>query len=176
MFLFFYFAFVKFYWNVNGHQGIFLEGLDHCITAPAGTHKNLLIDGNEIGLFRSMTEKKEGPRHDLKLDRLSERAKVNIRITHCKFQHSFLQILPHIFYRCYYTISQVHNQNMCYITNAYLGWLYMCNCIILYYTIVYILCLSKSDGTMHIYWYHPPHNLTAHTWSCQIIMFSPLLI
>lgn len=74
--MFFCFNF-KFCINLNRHQNIFLEGLDHCITAPAGTHKNLVIEGNGIGLFRSMTEK-ESPRHDLKLDRLSERAKVNI--------------------------------------------------------------------------------------------------
>lgn len=62
------------------------RGLDHCITAPAGIHKNLLIDGNEIGLFRSMTEKKEGPRHDLKLDRLSERAKQKLIANLVKIQ------------------------------------------------------------------------------------------
>uniref|UniRef100_A0A5B7ACA7 Putative sterol 3-beta-glucosyltransferase UGT80B1 isoform X1 n=1 Tax=Davidia involucrata TaxID=16924 RepID=A0A5B7ACA7_DAVIN len=51
------------------------RGLDHCDTAPVGTHKNLFLESHEIGFYRSMTEKRENPRHDLKLDRLSEREK-----------------------------------------------------------------------------------------------------
>lgn len=57
-----------------------LEGLDHCITAPVGIHRNLLFDDHGISFTRSMTEKKEAPRHDFKLDRLSEREKVDNRI------------------------------------------------------------------------------------------------
>lgn len=53
-----------------------LEGLDHCITAPVGIHRSLLFDDHEISFTRSMTEKK----HDIKLDRLSEREKVDNRI------------------------------------------------------------------------------------------------
>lgn len=34
------------------------RGLDCCITTPAGIHKNLLIDDNEIRSFRFMTENK----------------------------------------------------------------------------------------------------------------------
>ncbi|KAH7525113.1 hypothetical protein FEM48_Zijuj06G0190700 [Ziziphus jujuba var. spinosa] len=52
-----------------------LKVLDHCITAPVGTHRGLLIDDYGITFSRSMTEKKEIPRRDLKLDRLSEREK-----------------------------------------------------------------------------------------------------
>ncbi|KAK6257722.1 hypothetical protein QUC31_001181 [Theobroma cacao] len=59
------------------------KGLDHCITAPVGTPRNLLIDDNEITFSRSMTEKKT-PRHDLKIDRLSETEKVIERLTRWK--------------------------------------------------------------------------------------------
>ena len=51
------------------------EGLDHCITAPI-TRRDSLTDMNEFRYSRSMTEKKSIPRHDLKLDRLSDREKV----------------------------------------------------------------------------------------------------
>jgi sterol 3beta-glucosyltransferase len=64
-----------------------LEGLDHCITAPISINRNLLIDDHEVSFSRSMMEKKEVPRHDLKLDRLSEREKVENRIMHCKFPY-----------------------------------------------------------------------------------------
>ncbi|KAE8666591.1 hypothetical protein F3Y22_tig00112496pilonHSYRG00043 [Hibiscus syriacus] len=59
------------------------RGLDHCITAPVGAHENLLIDANEIKFSRSMTEKKTS-RHDLKIDRLSDREKVIERLTRWK--------------------------------------------------------------------------------------------
>ncbi|KAK8580171.1 hypothetical protein V6N13_143296 [Hibiscus sabdariffa] len=59
------------------------RGLDHCITAPVGAHENLLIDANEIKPSRSTTEKKAS-RHDLKIDRLSEREKVIERLTRWK--------------------------------------------------------------------------------------------
>ena len=52
------------------------EGLEHCITSPVGTERNPLIVGDEIFLSRSMTGKREFPRQDTILDRLSERAKV----------------------------------------------------------------------------------------------------
>jgi sterol 3beta-glucosyltransferase len=64
-----------------------LEGLDHCITAPISINRNLLIDDHEVPFSRSMMEKNEVPRHDLKLDRLSEREKVENRIMHCKFPY-----------------------------------------------------------------------------------------
>ncbi|KAF3445501.1 hypothetical protein FNV43_RR10677 [Rhamnella rubrinervis] len=51
------------------------RGLDHSITAPVGSHRDLLTDDYGITFSRSMTEKREIPKHDLKLDRLSEREK-----------------------------------------------------------------------------------------------------
>ncbi|KAH1230559.1 Sterol 3-beta-glucosyltransferase UGT80B1 [Glycine max] len=51
------------------------RGLEHCITSPVGTERNPLIVGDEIFLSRSMTGKREFPRQDTILDRLSERAK-----------------------------------------------------------------------------------------------------
>ncbi|GMI82989.1 TRANSPARENT TESTA 15, transparent testa glabrous 15 [Hibiscus trionum] len=62
------------------------RGLDHCINAPIGAHENLLIDANEIKLSRSMTEKKAS-RHDLKIDRLSEREKKNLILNLIKIQN-----------------------------------------------------------------------------------------
>ncbi|XWS15274.1 hypothetical protein CRYUN_Cryun35bG0081300 [Craigia yunnanensis] len=62
------------------------RGLDHCITAPVGAHRNLLIDDNEISFSRSMTEKKT-PRHDLKIDRLSEREKKKLIVNLVKIQN-----------------------------------------------------------------------------------------
>ncbi|XP_022773402.1 sterol 3-beta-glucosyltransferase UGT80B1-like [Durio zibethinus] len=59
------------------------RGLDHCISEPVGAHGNLLIDDSEIPFSRSMMEKKAA-RHDLKLDRLSEREKVIERLTRWK--------------------------------------------------------------------------------------------
>ncbi|KAK8692151.1 hypothetical protein V6N13_075629 [Hibiscus sabdariffa] len=60
-----------------------IRGLDHCITTPVGAHENLLIDANEIKPSSSMTEKKAS-RHDLKIDRLSQREKVIERLTRWK--------------------------------------------------------------------------------------------
>ncbi|KAM3760056.1 hypothetical protein ACB098_01G165800 [Castanea mollissima] len=63
------------------------RGLDHCITAPVGIHRSLLFDDHEISFTRSMTEKKEAPRHDLKLDRLSEREKKKLIVDLVKIQN-----------------------------------------------------------------------------------------
>ncbi|KAA8537907.1 hypothetical protein F0562_027513 [Nyssa sinensis] len=63
------------------------RGLDHCITAPVGTHKNLFLESPEIGFSRSMIEKREIPKHDLKLDRLSEREKKNFIVNLVKIQN-----------------------------------------------------------------------------------------
>lgn len=54
--------------------------MDHWITAPIGTPKNFVIDDHEVRFSRSMTERRESRRHDLKLDRLSEREKVDMKI------------------------------------------------------------------------------------------------
>lgn len=48
-------------------------GLDHCITVPVESRRNLFREGIESGLSRSMTENKGSPMHDLKLDKLSKR-------------------------------------------------------------------------------------------------------
>ncbi|XVF39067.1 hypothetical protein PTKIN_Ptkin01aG0006000 [Pterospermum kingtungense] len=61
-------------------------GLDHCTTAPIGDQGNPLIDDNEISFSRSMTEKKT-PRHDLKIDRLSEREKKKLIVNLVKIQN-----------------------------------------------------------------------------------------
>lgn len=62
------------------------RGLDHCITAPAGSHRTLLMDSEDITFSRSMTEKKEALRHDLRLDRLSEREKKKLIVNLVKIQ------------------------------------------------------------------------------------------
>ncbi|KAM5562270.1 sterol 3-beta-glucosyltransferase UGT80B1 [Rosa sericea] len=63
------------------------RGLDHWITAPIGTPKNLLIDDHEIKFSRSMMERRESRRHDLKLDRLSEREKKKLIVEMVKIQN-----------------------------------------------------------------------------------------
>ncbi|XP_030952221.1 sterol 3-beta-glucosyltransferase UGT80B1 isoform X3 [Quercus lobata] len=63
------------------------RGLDHCITAPVGIHRSLLFDDHGILFTRSMTEKKEAPRHDIKLDRLSEREKKKLIVNLVKIQN-----------------------------------------------------------------------------------------
>ncbi|XP_021820418.1 sterol 3-beta-glucosyltransferase UGT80B1 [Prunus avium] len=63
------------------------RGLDHYITAPIGTPKGLLIEDHEIKFSRSMTEKKGIPRHDFKLDRLSEREKKKLIVEMVKIQN-----------------------------------------------------------------------------------------
>ncbi|XP_011625938.1 sterol 3-beta-glucosyltransferase UGT80B1 [Amborella trichopoda] len=56
------------------------RALEHCKTAPAGTNisQNLLIENSHMALSRSKTEKKDIQKHDLKLDRLSDREKKKI--------------------------------------------------------------------------------------------------
>lgn len=60
--------------------------LDHCITAPI-TRRDSLTDMNEFRYSRSMTEKKSMPRHDLKLDRLSEREKKKLIVELVRIQN-----------------------------------------------------------------------------------------
>ncbi|XP_077248673.1 UDP-Glycosyltransferase superfamily protein [Tasmannia lanceolata] len=52
-------------------------GFEHSKTAPLGSHtySNPLIEGHDLALSRSKTEKKEIPKHDWKLDWLPEREK-----------------------------------------------------------------------------------------------------
>ncbi|CAL5414724.1 unnamed protein product [Camellia sinensis] len=66
--------------------GIVLS-LDHCITAPVGTRKTLFLESHEVAFSRSMTDKRECPRPDLKLDRLSELAKKNLIANLVKIQN-----------------------------------------------------------------------------------------
>ncbi|KAA3483156.1 sterol 3-beta-glucosyltransferase UGT80B1 isoform X2 [Gossypium australe] len=61
-------------------------GLDHYTSAPLAAQGNQLIDDNEIAFSRSMTEKKNS-RHDLKIDRLSEREKKNLIVNLIKIQN-----------------------------------------------------------------------------------------
>ncbi|XP_050269380.1 sterol 3-beta-glucosyltransferase UGT80B1 isoform X2 [Quercus robur] len=63
------------------------RGLDHCITAPVGINRSLLFDDHGISFTRSMIEKKEAPRHDIKLDRLSEREKKKLIVNLVKIQN-----------------------------------------------------------------------------------------
>ncbi|KAJ0085260.1 hypothetical protein Patl1_08060 [Pistacia atlantica] len=75
-------------WSVSS---LTRRGMDHCTTAPITAYNNSLNDDDEIIYSRSMTEKKNVPRHDLKLDRLSEREKVQnyLHLT------SFMPLLAH---------------------------------------------------------------------------------
>lgn len=60
--------------------------LDHCITAPI-TRRDSLTDMNEFRYSRSLTEKKPMPRHDLKLDRLSDREKKKLIVELVRIQN-----------------------------------------------------------------------------------------
>ncbi|GLU16516.1 hypothetical protein SLE2022_329470 [Rubroshorea leprosula] len=63
------------------------RGLDHCITAPIGSSRSLLVDDNEITFSKSMTEKRTTPKHDLELDKLSEREKKKLIVNLIKIQN-----------------------------------------------------------------------------------------
>ncbi|XP_019154904.1 PREDICTED: sterol 3-beta-glucosyltransferase UGT80B1-like [Ipomoea nil] len=62
------------------------RGLGHSITAPASAHRNLVLEGQEGVFSRSMTDKKITPRHELRLDRLSEREKQKLIVELVKIQ------------------------------------------------------------------------------------------
>ena len=55
-----------------------LEGSEHFTTEPVGTDRNLLIADHEFS--GSMKEKWGSPRHELILDRLSDREKVGTSV------------------------------------------------------------------------------------------------
>ncbi|XP_043698511.1 sterol 3-beta-glucosyltransferase UGT80B1-like isoform X2 [Telopea speciosissima] len=61
--------------------------LEHSYTAPMGGPKDLSAEKLDAVLFRSKTEKKETPKHDLKLDRLSEREKEKLIANLFKIQN-----------------------------------------------------------------------------------------
>ncbi|CAA2989377.1 sterol 3-beta-glucosyltransferase UGT80B1 [Olea europaea subsp. europaea] len=63
------------------------RGLDHCITAPVVTRRNLLFENEDGAFSRSMTEKRGSPRIDLKFDRLSEREKEKLIVELVKIQN-----------------------------------------------------------------------------------------
>lgn len=63
------------------------KGLDHCITAPITINRSLLIDDREVSISRSMMEKREAPRCDMKLDRLSDREKKKLIVNLVKIQN-----------------------------------------------------------------------------------------
>ncbi|KNA15791.1 hypothetical protein SOVF_094980 isoform A [Spinacia oleracea] len=65
------------------------RGLDHSVTAPAGgmgTHKRLLVDKHDIIMSKSKSQI-ESRRHDLKLDRLSQREKEKLIANLVKIQN-----------------------------------------------------------------------------------------
>lgn len=63
------------------------RGLGHSITTPVTTHRNHFFESHGVAISRSMTEKKDVPRHDLKLDRLSEREKKKLIVELVKIQN-----------------------------------------------------------------------------------------
>ncbi|OVA01454.1 UDP-glucuronosyl/UDP-glucosyltransferase [Macleaya cordata] len=63
------------------------RGLEHCNTAPVRPHNHMLIDSQEVTLYRSKTEKRDAPKHDLKLDKLSDREKKKLIVNLVKIQN-----------------------------------------------------------------------------------------
>ncbi|KAL5776625.1 hypothetical protein ACOSP7_009551 [Xanthoceras sorbifolium] len=63
------------------------RSLDHCPSAPVTTRRNSLVDDGEIRYSRSMTDKKKIPRHDLKLDRLTESEKKKLIVELVRIQN-----------------------------------------------------------------------------------------
>ncbi|KAI9098373.1 hypothetical protein K1719_024998 [Acacia pycnantha] len=63
------------------------RGLDHCISAPAVTDRSRFLAEHEIVWNRSVTEKRESPRKDLMLDRLSDREKQKLIVELVKIQN-----------------------------------------------------------------------------------------
>ncbi|XP_052201407.1 sterol 3-beta-glucosyltransferase UGT80B1 isoform X2 [Diospyros lotus] len=63
------------------------RGLDHCVTAPVGAHRNFFLASHEMAFSRSMTEKADTPRPDLKFDRLSQLEKKNLIVNLVKIQN-----------------------------------------------------------------------------------------
>ncbi|XP_015071403.1 sterol 3-beta-glucosyltransferase UGT80B1 [Solanum pennellii] len=51
------------------------RGLEHCITAPVTIGGGLFPEGQDMAFSRSLTERRVSPRHNVILDRLSERGK-----------------------------------------------------------------------------------------------------
>ncbi|KAF3667418.1 Sterol 3-beta-glucosyltransferase UGT80B1 [Capsicum annuum] len=66
------------------------KGLEHSITAPVTTHRSLFLEGEGMAFSRSLTQRRDSPRRNLILDRLSEREKAfghRLRLaTHSNFR------------------------------------------------------------------------------------------
>ncbi|XP_049369128.1 sterol 3-beta-glucosyltransferase UGT80B1 [Solanum verrucosum] len=56
------------------------RGLEHCITAPVTIGGGLFPEGQDMAFSRSLTERRVSPRHNLLLDRLSERGKQKLKL------------------------------------------------------------------------------------------------
>ncbi|VFQ80150.1 unnamed protein product [Cuscuta campestris] len=65
-------------------------GLRYCVTAPVSRHKSFSLKGEDIGSSResrSMIERRNAKRHDLRLDRLSEREKQKLIVELVRIQN-----------------------------------------------------------------------------------------
>ncbi|KAL3339887.1 hypothetical protein AABB24_028480 [Solanum stoloniferum] len=62
------------------------RGLEHCITAPVTIGGGLFPEGQDMAFSRSLTERRVSPRHNLILDRLSERGKQKLIVEVVKIQ------------------------------------------------------------------------------------------
>lgn len=62
------------------------RGLEHCITAPVTIGGGLFPEGQDMAFSRSLTERRVSPRHNLILDRLSERGKQKLIVDLVKIQ------------------------------------------------------------------------------------------
>lgn len=62
------------------------RGLEHCITAPVTIGGDLFPEGQDMAFSRSLTERRVSPRHNLILDRLSERGKQKLIVDLVKIQ------------------------------------------------------------------------------------------
>lgn len=63
------------------------RGLEHCITAPVSIGRNLFLEGQDMAFSRSLTERRDSPRHHL-LDRLSERGKQKLIVELVRIQRN----------------------------------------------------------------------------------------
>ncbi|XP_031121733.1 sterol 3-beta-glucosyltransferase UGT80B1-like isoform X2 [Ipomoea triloba] len=62
-------------------------GLRHCVTAPVSRNRSFILEEEEIEFSRSMFEKRNKPRHDLRLDRLSEHDKQKLIVELVRIQN-----------------------------------------------------------------------------------------
>ncbi|CAH9101655.1 unnamed protein product [Cuscuta europaea] len=60
--------------------------LRQCVTAPVSRHKSPSLKSEDFGSSRSMFERRNTPRHDLRLDRLSEREKQKLIVELVRIQ------------------------------------------------------------------------------------------